>query len=147
RAGAAARPGGSQAVGRPAAASGPGAAGGKPAPPLVAGRAAGAARRASPRTVRPHRRPASGRWRPRPGGDARPVFRIGSHGGAAGVKALALIFRREVALAWNGGGGPLLALGFYAAVTTLIPLASGPSPERLAAMAPSLAWVALALAS
>jgi len=63
------------------------------------------------------------------------------------VRLLALIFRRELALAWNGGGGPLLGLGFYAAVTTLIPLAGGPAPERLAAVAPSLAWVALALAS
>jgi heme exporter protein B len=63
------------------------------------------------------------------------------------VKPLALIFRRELALAWSGGGGPLLALGFYAAVTTLIPLAAGPSPQRLAAIAPALAWVALALAS
>ena len=63
------------------------------------------------------------------------------------MRPLALIFRRELALAWNGGGGPLLGLGFYAAVTTLIPLAGGPAPERLAAVAPSLAWVALALAS
>ena len=63
------------------------------------------------------------------------------------MKALALIFRRELALAWSGGGGPLLALGFYAAVATLIPLAAGPSPERLAAVAAGLAWVALALAS
>jgi heme exporter protein B len=63
------------------------------------------------------------------------------------MKALALIFRRELALAWSGGGGPLLALGFYAAVATLIPLAAGPSPQRLAAIAPAFAWVALALAS
>jgi heme exporter protein B len=41
----------------------------------------------------------------------------------------------------------LLTLGFYAAVATLIPLAIGPSPERLAAVAPGVAWVALALAS
>jgi heme exporter protein B len=57
------------------------------------------------------------------------------------------LFRRELALAWNGGGGPLLALGFYAAVATLVPLAVGPSPQRLAAIAPGVAWVALALAS
>ncbi len=63
------------------------------------------------------------------------------------MKALALIYRRELALAWNGGGGPLLALGFYAAVASLIPLAAGPAPERLAAVAPALAWVGLALAS
>ena len=63
------------------------------------------------------------------------------------MNALWLIFRRELSLAWGGGGGPLLALGFYAAVTTLIPLAAGPSPQRLAAIAPAIAWVALALAS
>ncbi|HEX3919411.1 MAG TPA: heme exporter protein CcmB [Caulobacteraceae bacterium] len=63
------------------------------------------------------------------------------------MKALALLFRRELALAWSGGGGPLLALGFYAAITTLVPLAIGPSPARLAAVATGVAWVALALAS
>jgi len=63
------------------------------------------------------------------------------------VKALALLFRRELALAWSGGGGPLLALGFYAAITTLVPLAVGPAPQRLAAIAAGFAWIALALAS
>jgi heme exporter protein B len=63
------------------------------------------------------------------------------------MKALALIFRRELALAWSGGGGPLLPLGFYIAVATLMPLAAGPSPQRLAVVAPVLAWVGLALAS
>jgi len=58
-----------------------------------------------------------------------------------------LIFRRELELAWAGGGGPLLALGFYAAVTTLVPLATGPDPQRLAVVAPGMAWVGLALAS
>jgi len=63
------------------------------------------------------------------------------------MSSFALAFRRELALAWAGGGGPLLALGFYAAVTTLVPLATGPDPARLAAVAPGVAWVALALAS
>ncbi|MBV9995959.1 MAG: heme exporter protein CcmB [Caulobacteraceae bacterium] len=63
------------------------------------------------------------------------------------MKLLWRLYRRELALAWNGGGGPLLSVGFYAAVATLVPLALGPSPERLAATAPGLAWVALALAS
>lgn len=58
-----------------------------------------------------------------------------------------LIFRRELALAWSGGGGPLLALGFYAAMTTLIPLAIDPSPQRLSVIAAGVAWVVLALAS
>jgi len=63
------------------------------------------------------------------------------------LKALALLYRRELALAWGGGGGPLLGLGFYAAVTTLVPLALGPAPQRLAAIAVGMAWIALALAS
>ena len=63
------------------------------------------------------------------------------------MRALARLFRRELALAWSGGGGPLLALGFYAAVTTLIPLATSPDPRRLAGVATGVAWVALALAS
>jgi heme exporter protein B len=63
------------------------------------------------------------------------------------MSALERLFRRELAMAWGGGGGPLLALGFYAAVTTLIPLSTSPDPRRLAGMATGIAWVALALAS
>ena len=57
------------------------------------------------------------------------------------------LIARETALAWGRGGGPLVAVGFYAGVATLLPLAIGPEPERLAAIAPGAAWVALALAS
>jgi heme exporter protein B len=63
------------------------------------------------------------------------------------MSALWLIFRRELALAWSGGGGPLLAVGFYAAVATLVPLSTDPSTRGLAAVATGIAWVALALAS
>jgi heme exporter protein B len=58
-----------------------------------------------------------------------------------------LLLRRETALAWGRGGGPLVAVGFYAGVATLLPLAIGPEPARLAAIAPGAAWVALALAT
>ena len=61
--------------------------------------------------------------------------------------SLQVLLRRELALAWGRGGGPLLACAFYAAMTVLLPLASGPSPQRLAVVAPGSAWVALALAS
>jgi heme exporter protein B len=54
---------------------------------------------------------------------------------------------RETALAWGRGGGPLVAVGFYAGAATLIPLATGPEPGRLGAVASGVAWVALALAS
>jgi heme exporter protein B len=64
-----------------------------------------------------------------------------------GVSARWRLYRRELALAWSGGGGPLLALGFYAAIATLVPFATGPEPQRLAPIAGGLAWVALALAS
>ena len=61
-------------------------------------------------------------------------------------RALALL-SREIVLAWGRGGGLLVSLGFYAGVATLLPLATGPEPARLAAVAPGAAWVALALAA
>jgi heme exporter protein B len=63
------------------------------------------------------------------------------------LTAFVRLLRREIALAWGRGGGPLLALGFYAGVVTLLPLAAGPDPRRLAAVAGGVAWVGLALAS
>ncbi len=58
-----------------------------------------------------------------------------------------VLLARETSLAWGRGGGPLVTVGFYAGVATLLPLAIGPEPDRLAAIAPGAAWVALALAS
>ena len=63
------------------------------------------------------------------------------------MSRLSALLARETALAWGRGGGPLVTVGFYAGVATLLPLAIGPEPERLAAIAPGAAWVALALAS
>src|SRR3989344_2717499 len=60
---------------------------------------------------------------------------------------LAALIVRETTLAWGRGGGPLVALGFYAGGATLLPLAIGPQHDRLAAIATGAAWVALALAS
>lgn len=63
------------------------------------------------------------------------------------MNALGVLFRRELALAWGRGGGPLLALGFFVAASSMLPLAVGPSPARLAAVAGGVTWVSLALAS
>ena len=63
------------------------------------------------------------------------------------MSRLGLLIRREATLAWGRGGGPLVAVGFYAGVATFLPLAIGPEPSRLASIAPGAAWVALALAS
>ncbi|MBN9320118.1 MAG: heme exporter protein CcmB [Caulobacterales bacterium 68-7] len=63
------------------------------------------------------------------------------------MSAFSALLRREFSLAFGRGGGPLLALAFYACVTSLAPLAAGRAPETLAAVAPGLAWLALALAS
>jgi len=58
-----------------------------------------------------------------------------------------ILLKREIALAWGRGGGPLVSAGFYLGAATLLPLASGPEPARLAAVAPGVAWVTLALAT
>lgn len=63
------------------------------------------------------------------------------------MSALFALFRRDLGQAWAGGGGPLLAGGFYLGVAALVPLAAGASPERLAVVAPGLAWLVLALAT
>jgi heme exporter protein B len=63
------------------------------------------------------------------------------------VSGFLLILRRELALSWAGGGGPLVALGFFIAMTSLLPLALGAEPARLAAVAPGFTWLVLALAS
>jgi heme exporter protein B len=63
------------------------------------------------------------------------------------MSRLAILLAREIALGWGRGAGPLVSVGFYMGVATLLPLAIGPEPERLAVVAPGAAWAALALAS
>ena len=58
-----------------------------------------------------------------------------------------ILWRRELALAWSGGGGPLLACGFFLCLTVLVPLASGGDPAGLRPVAGGVAWVALAVSS
>lgn len=63
------------------------------------------------------------------------------------MSGFVVILRRELALSWAGGGGPLMALGFFVAIASLMPLALGADAARLAQAAPGLAWLVLALAS
>ncbi|HUH22940.1 MAG TPA: heme exporter protein CcmB, partial [Brevundimonas sp.] len=62
------------------------------------------------------------------------------------MKALMILWRRELALAWSGGGGPLLACGFFLCLTVLLPLAAGGDPAGLKPVAGGVAWLALAVA-
>ena len=63
------------------------------------------------------------------------------------MSAAAALFRRELAAAWGGGGGPLFAGAFYLGLAALTPLAVGPEPGRLRAVASGTAFAALALSS
>ncbi len=57
------------------------------------------------------------------------------------------LFLRELKLAWSGGGGAALPVGFYAGAATLTPLALGPAAELLRAAGPGILFISLALAS
>jgi heme exporter protein B len=63
------------------------------------------------------------------------------------LRALSAIFRRDLALAWSGGGGAAAPVGFFAGATALVPLAVGPDRATLAAIGPPLLWVMAALAA
>lgn len=63
------------------------------------------------------------------------------------MSALRALFARELSLAFGRGGGPLLACGFYAGIAVMMPLAEGPDPTRLSAVAVGAAFATLALAS
>ncbi|MBI1237776.1 MAG: heme exporter protein CcmB [Alphaproteobacteria bacterium] len=56
------------------------------------------------------------------------------------------LFRRDLTLAFRVGGGPWLALAFFAGVILLVPLGLGAAPGQLAAVGPGLLWIAAVLA-
>ncbi len=56
-------------------------------------------------------------------------------------------FFRELKLAWSGGGGPALPVGFFAAASSLTPFAVSADAETLKIAGPGVMWIALALAS
>jgi heme exporter protein B len=57
------------------------------------------------------------------------------------------VIRRDVLLAWKRPGDVLNPLFFFAMVSTLFPLAIGPSPEQLQFSGPGVVWVAALLAT
>ncbi len=57
------------------------------------------------------------------------------------------VFIRELKLAWSGGGGPALPVGFFAASASLLPFAVGPDMAKLQIAGPGVIWICLALAS
>ncbi|GGE43007.1 hypothetical protein GCM10007276_20320 [Agaricicola taiwanensis] len=57
------------------------------------------------------------------------------------------LFRRDLLLALRGGGGPGLALVFFASVIAVAPFALGPDLVLLARIGPALIWLAALLAT
>lgn len=62
-------------------------------------------------------------------------------------QGLAAIVRRDLLLAWRRPGDVLNPLFFFAMVSTLFPLATGPSQEQLQLNGPGVLWVAALLAA
>ncbi len=57
------------------------------------------------------------------------------------------VFARELRLAWSGGGGAALPVGFFAASASMTPFAVGAETEALMIAGPGVMWIALALSS
>jgi heme exporter protein B len=57
------------------------------------------------------------------------------------------IFVRELKLAWSGGGGPALPVGFFAAAASMTPFAVGSDSVALKTAGPGVIWITLALSS
>ena len=63
------------------------------------------------------------------------------------LAGLVAVIRRDVLLAWKRPGDVLNPLFFFAMVSTLFPLAVGPSPAQLQFSGPGVVWVAALLAT
>ena len=62
-------------------------------------------------------------------------------------QGLRSVIRRDLLIAWKRPGDILNPLFFFAMVSTLFPLAVGPSPQQLALSGPGVLWVAALLAA
>lgn len=63
------------------------------------------------------------------------------------MAGFAAVIRRDLLLAWKRPGDVLNPLVFFAMVSTLFPLATGPGREQLLAYGPGVMWVAALLAT
>jgi heme exporter protein B len=63
------------------------------------------------------------------------------------MSAFAALLARDVRLATRAGGSAMLALAFFAAVTTLVPFGIGSEPRLLARVAGGVVWIAAVLAN
>jgi heme exporter protein B len=63
------------------------------------------------------------------------------------MKPLLALIHRELTLALRHGNDTVAALLFFLVTTSLFPLAIGPSPSTLSALAPGIVWVAALLAT
>ncbi|MFQ6006564.1 MAG: heme exporter protein CcmB [Woeseia sp.] len=63
------------------------------------------------------------------------------------ISGLGAVIRRDLLLAWKRPGDVLNPLFFFVIVSTLFPLAVGPSAEQLVIIGPGVLWVAALLAA
>ena len=63
------------------------------------------------------------------------------------ARVFAATVLHDLALAWRRRGGALASLLFFVIGCSLFPLALGPEPEQLRALAPGILWVVALLAS
>lgn len=63
------------------------------------------------------------------------------------AKTMHALLKRELTIAWRGGGTSGLAIGFFIIVGALFPFAVGPDPLLLQRIASGIIWVAVLLAA
>jgi heme exporter protein B len=63
------------------------------------------------------------------------------------LKSFSALLSRDLVLALRGGGAGPMALAFFAATLTLVPLGVGPEPLILGRIAAGMIWIAAALAA
>ena len=63
------------------------------------------------------------------------------------IQAIGTIIAHDLSIAWRRRTGLLSSVVFFVIATSLFPLAIGPDPQQLRALAPGILWVSALLAS